>query len=193
MSMIWPSQGPSSFGLPFRYQRENQTTAYNDKWNQDFQDCHHQALGWEVQEGTSSFCGSSVGCWVGRWIKFVEPLVDFLPCLRYLALLSLELPFKPEWPQCSSCTQNREVTFGKEVNHHEKDGRVPALCFRCELLFGEVLSWEPVCLAGVSLDLGNRIIGQTEAINYWWSLETGWWICTPLLSPLWFKCKWNLM
>lgn len=35
---------------------------YNAKWNQDFQDWHHQALGQKVAEGTSTFCGSSVGC-----------------------------------------------------------------------------------------------------------------------------------
>jgi len=56
MSMVWPSQGRSGFSLPSSYQLENQTTAYNAKQSQDFRDCHHQALGWEIGKGTNTFC-----------------------------------------------------------------------------------------------------------------------------------------
>lgn len=39
-----------------------------------------------------------------RWIKFINLSVDFLPCLRYVALLILNLPFKSK-QECFSCAQ----------------------------------------------------------------------------------------
>lgn len=162
---------------------------------------------WIMPSGTKIFITPSTGMrgWRGhkhflwlfcavlssRWIKFINPLVDFLPCLRYLALLILNLPFKSKL-ECFSCARKQRGDFWKGTKPSLKEW-LSVLGFRCELVFVEILSGETVCLVDVNMDLENTPTGWTEAVNYWWALETSWWICTPLLSPLWLKCKWNLM